>query len=399
MTPGPPHDGWPAAGPRWTGSAWAVTAALLAVVVATRWPVAAGLTRDMPGDLGDPLFISWALARASSHWTELLGGDLSAATRFWDARIFHPEPLTAAYSDHFIAQALLTLPLWWLTHNPLLSYNVLFLGSAVLGGLGTYLLVRDLTGDARAAVVAALCFVCAPYRVSTASHLQVQSAQWMPFALFGLRRFIVGGHLGALAGAVAALWLQNLSSGYYMVFFAPVAGAWSLCWLTVQRRWHDARMLASLGAAGVLTLLLTLPFAVPYLEVQRRFGGGRSLDEAATFSADVAAWLTASPALTFWWWVQAFPRLEGALFLGLGMPALAAAGMVTALKKTAARDQRAAGLFALAATVFAVWMALGPQPSAWGRPLPVPSLHSPKSTTTRSAGRFRPQPQTAWVRM
>ena len=51
--------------------------------------------------------------RACAHWTELLGGDLSAVTRFWDARIFHPEPLTGAHSEHFTAQALVTLPLWW----------------------------------------------------------------------------------------------------------------------------------------------------------------------------------------------------------------------------------------------------------------------------------------------
>ena len=60
---------------RGAGSAWVVTAVLIAVVVAIRWPVAAGLTRDVPSDLGDPLFVAWALARASVHWTELLGRD------------------------------------------------------------------------------------------------------------------------------------------------------------------------------------------------------------------------------------------------------------------------------------------------------------------------------------
>lgn len=166
-------DGWLGVAARGAGSAWVVTAALIAVVVAIRWPLALGLASDVPSDLGDPVFVTWALARASVHWTELFGGDVTALTRFWDARIFHPEPLTAAYSEHFTAQALLTLPLWWLTHNALLCYSVLFLGSAVLGGLGMYLLVRDLTDDPPAAVVAALCFACAPYHVSTASHLQV----------------------------------------------------------------------------------------------------------------------------------------------------------------------------------------------------------------------------------
>ena len=145
-----------------------------------------------------------------------------------------------------------------------------------------------------------------------------------------------------------------------------------------------------------LTLLLTLPFALPYLEVQRRSGGGgRSIDEAANYSADLAAWFTADPALTFWSWVQAFPRLEGALFMGLGLPVLAAIGVVAALKGTAARGQRATAVFALATTVFAVWMAVGPRPAAWGQPLPVPSLfavaydHVPGFNAARVPARFQ----------
>ena len=396
MTPGPPRNGWLGAASRAAGSAWVVTAVLIGVLVAIRWPVAAGLAGDVPSDLGDPLFVTWAVTRASVHWTELLGGDLSAVTRFWDARIFYPEPLTAAYSDHFTAHALLTLPLWWLTHNALLCYNVLFLGSTVLCGLGMYVLVRDLTCDPPAAVVAALCFACAPYHATSASHLQVLSAQWMPLALFALRRYVATGGWLALAGAMLAIWLQNLSSGYYMLFFAPVAAWWSACWLTVERRWRDARMLTSLVVAGALTLLFTLPFAWPYLEVQRQFGGnGRSVDEVATYSADLAAWATAHATLTFWSWLQAYPRLEGELFMGFGMPVLAAVGTVAALRRDAASGQRAAALFAVTAAVFAVWMALGPRPAAWGQALPVPSLfavayeHVPGFNVARVPARFQ----------
>ena len=396
MTPAAPRSGRLGVVRRASDSALAVTGALLVAVVVITWPLAAGLTRDVPADFGDPLFVMWAIARASAHWTDLLKGDLTAVSRFWDARIFHPEPLTGAYSEHFAAHALLTLPAWWLTHNPILSYNLLFLGSSVLCGLGMYLLVRDVTGHGPSAVVAGLCFACAPYRVSVASHLQVESAQWMPLALFALRRFIVTGRQAALAGAVAAIWLQNLSCGYYMLFFAPLAGVWSACWLTAERRWSDIRRVGSLVAAGVATLLLTLPFALPYLAVQRRFGGtGRSADEAALYSADVGAWLTASPWLTLWGWARAFPRLEGELFLGVGMPVLAAIGLMAAVRRDGTRTHRAAAMFAVATVIFAVWMALGPRPTAWGRPLPVPSLfavaydHVPGFNATRVPARFQ----------
>jgi hypothetical protein len=51
------------------------------------------------------------------------------------------------------------------------------------------LFVREISGNPRAAFVAGLLFAFAPYRFPQSSHLQVLSSQWMPFALYGFRRF------------------------------------------------------------------------------------------------------------------------------------------------------------------------------------------------------------------
>lgn len=377
-------------------NAWTAAGLYLAVVVVIKWPLVLGLTTDLPSDFGDPAFIAWALARASVHWTALLSGDLSAAVRFWDANIFHPAPLTGAFSEHFAGHALLTLPLWWLTGNVLVSYNVLFLASSVLCGLGMYLLARDLTGRGSAAFVAGLCFACAPYRVSTAPHLQVQTAQWMPFAFMALRRFIQHGRLLPLAGGVAAIWLQNLSSGYYMLFFAPLCGLWSAWWLWAAGQWANLRRTGGLLAGAALALALTWPFASPYLELQRQLGGARrSLTELSGFSADLGAWLTASPNLNLWGWVRLFPKPEGELFLGLALPALALLGVITAAGRDATRAQRVTVTFAAAIGSLAFWMALGPTPTVLGRPLGVPSLfvlayeHVPGFNVARVPSRFQ----------
>ncbi len=199
--------------PRLFDSTGGVAALYLAIVVVTTWPLVLGIRTDLPTNLGDPVFVAWAIARASTKLTALFGGDLSAASTFWDGRIFFPHALTGAYSEHFLGQALLTLPVWWLTHNVLLCYNLLFLGSAVMCGVGMYLLVRDLTGHGAAAFVAGLCFACAPYRIASAAQLQVQSAQWMPLALLARRRYVRSGRKAALAGGVGAIVMQNLSSG------------------------------------------------------------------------------------------------------------------------------------------------------------------------------------------
>ena len=83
--------------------------------------------------------------------------------------------------------------MYWLTGNIILCYNLLFISSFALSAFGTYLLVRDLTGDRRAAFIAGLVYGFLPYRIASVPHLQVMSSQWMPFALCGLNRFVTTG--------------------------------------------------------------------------------------------------------------------------------------------------------------------------------------------------------------
>jgi hypothetical protein len=44
-----------------------VTLGYAALAVALTWPLARGLARDLPGDLGDPLLNCWILAWDADH--------------------------------------------------------------------------------------------------------------------------------------------------------------------------------------------------------------------------------------------------------------------------------------------------------------------------------------------
>src|SRR6202022_2693595 len=98
-----------------------------------------------------------------------------------------------------------------------------------LSGVGTFLLLRDLTGSALAGVSAGVFFAFNEYRLFyEISHLQSLSIQWLPFALFGFHRFIARGSRVALAGGAAALVLLNLSAGFHMLYCAPFVAAFVL---------------------------------------------------------------------------------------------------------------------------------------------------------------------------
>ncbi len=320
-----------------------------------------------------------------------------ASRTFFDANIFYPAPLSLAYSEHLIAQAVQGLPVYAITGNPILVYNLLFLSTFVLSGLGMYLFVRELTGSPLAGFVAGLLFAFAPYRLAQSSHLQVLSSQWMPFALYGMRRYFdgAGGAEGASGGGPAAfahgasaslavaerrregpplrrrrmkplLWAaialvaQNLSCGYYLLYFTPFAAAYAL-WEVAQRRlWHDRRVWLQLGAAGLLTAALTAPFLLPYAEVRQRFDMARTLAEVTRLSADVYSYATAFPGQPLWGDVmQAFPKAEGELFPGVVPVLLAVIGIVFFRPKPEAAG---AGFGRRSAVVGLRWQPAGSNP-------------------------------------
>jgi hypothetical protein len=290
----------------------------VAVTIVMTWPLAVGLTRSLPGDFGDPLFTSWVLAWDATH----LGPG------WWSANIFAPHPLSLAYSEHFLPQALQTLPIYLLTNNPILCYNLLFLSTFALSGLGMFLLGCELTGSTAAGFVAGLAFAFAPYRIASIPHLQVLSSAWMPFVLFGLHRHFATGRMRPLAGAAAAWLVQNLSCGYYLLFFSPAVALYLLWELTRRGLWTDRRSLVRVGAAVALVFAATVPFLLPYLELRQLGFDARSLAETRRFSADVYAYLTADPNLRVWGSIaQAWPHAEGLLFPGLTIIVLAAVGL------------------------------------------------------------------------
>ena len=75
------------------------------------WPLVMVMDERIAGDLGDPLFNSWILLWTSGQLMRVWHGDPSALSHYWNANIFHPAPLTLAYSEHLTPQVLQSLPL------------------------------------------------------------------------------------------------------------------------------------------------------------------------------------------------------------------------------------------------------------------------------------------------
>lgn len=132
-----------------------------------------------------------------------------------------------------------------------------------MSGAGMCLLVYSLTSDAGAAVFAGIVFAFLPYRFDHYAHLQLQSAQWMPLALWAAHRTLVSERM-LFARLTGVFFVLNaLSCLYYGVFFSlffPVVIG--IAGVAVPETWRAATK--RLGVAALIAAILLAPFAAAY---------------------------------------------------------------------------------------------------------------------------------------
>ena len=263
----------------------AVLLGFAALTVAMTWPLLSPTANVIP-DNDDAYFSVWRLAWFAHQLPRDPG-------HLFDANIFHPATGTLAYSDAMLLVSAFGAPALWLGVTAPFVHNLL-IGAAIVSSMWfAFLLVRDLTGAAGAAWIAAIIFGAAPYRMAHIGHLELQWVLWMPLSVWLLHRLVAAPtafRALAVGGAVAG---QTLCSIYYGVFLSVYLFVAALILLAmhapVRRR------------AAALTPLILIPlFAVvaiygpPYVK-SREQHGARSLTEIADYSATPSDFFRVAP--------------------------------------------------------------------------------------------------------
>ena len=270
-------------------------------------------------DDGDPLMVTWVLAWVAHQLPR-------APAHLFDANIFYPERNTLAYSETLIVPGIAAAPLHWLGVGPIFIHNLVFLSGFALSGVGVALLVRRLTGDTGAAIVAGIVFAFPPYRIDHYAHLQLQQTQFIPLALLAFHRLLDSGRLrdGVLLGASVAG--QMLSCMYYGIFLLPYMAVVCGTMLIAARAMPRERIVALLAAVAV-AMVVMIPAGRAYLAA-REVVGERGRTEVAESSATWRNYLAPPELNAVYGKVFArFMQPERRLFPGFVAVALAIVGL------------------------------------------------------------------------
>jgi len=237
----------------------AVLASYTAIALIHLRPLAFRFTETMPrGERVDVLLHGWII-----NWTAR--ALLRAPWNLFQANIFFPHPDALAYTEHMVPEALPVVPLWALTGNPVITYNVAYLLTFVLGGWGTFLLVRRLTGNPWAAWLAGVFACYFPAKRWNLAHINTIAVHGVPFAMLALHRLLERPRVGRALVAGVAVSLASLMSAYYTVYLPLLLGAAvPLIWWA-DRRPIDRRRVLLVALAAATAIAVALPLLLPYL--------------------------------------------------------------------------------------------------------------------------------------
>src|SRR5688500_3064719 len=241
----------------------AIVLAFAGLTIAMTWPLLSPTARVVP-DSDDAYFSVWRLAWVAHQ----LPRD---PWHLFDANIFYPSSAALAYSDAMLLVSAAGAPAIWSGVSPSIVHNIL-LGAAFVSSMwAAFLLVRDLTGSARAAWLAAIIFGLAPYRFAHIGHLELQWVMWMPLSLWLLHRFVEAPTYRRALATGAAVASQTLCSIYYGVFLGLyLAAAWlALVALHATTRRRVA-LLTPLMAVPLLAVALI--YGPPYSRTRAELG-------------------------------------------------------------------------------------------------------------------------------
>jgi hypothetical protein len=227
-------------------------------------------------DDGDPLLLTWVLGWLAHQLPRAPG-------RLFDANMFYPERNTLAYSETLLVPGLAVAPLHWLGVRGIFIYNLVFLSGFALSGVGVALLVRRLTANTGAAILAGIVFAFPPFRIDHYAHLQLQQTQFIPLALWAFHRLLDTGKIrdGVWLGLFVAG--QMLSCMYYGLFLIPYMTVVCGTILLAGRSMPKARLVALAVAAAVVVVVMA-PVGKAYLTA-RKVVGERGRTEVAEGSA------------------------------------------------------------------------------------------------------------------
>lgn len=249
---------------------------------AVAWLLGAGIALASTGGF---VFFAHDAIPAPSSCTDMLCADnalclwlmttagrrlYTSPSTLFEAPVFHPLRHALAYSESMLTSAVFMGPLEWALGSPIAAYDWIYVANITLAVVGMFLLVRELTDDACAGLVAGALLGLSSEWTFWWGFPPALAVHWAPFLLWTWVRFLARPGVGHGVALGTALLAHMHASAYHGLMLPALLVPWALV-LIVAGPWPAARWWRSaipLVGAGAIGLALYLPYAIVHEELQ-----------------------------------------------------------------------------------------------------------------------------------
>jgi hypothetical protein len=212
----------------------------------------------------------------------------------YQARMFYPHPNSALFGNSYLGQAILGLPFYLTSNDPITSTNLVILLNFALSFLGAFLLCFKLTKNLYGSVIGGIIYSFNPF-IRAHDQLELLTHQWIPFIFLSLENLLNKVSWKNSLLLALLLLLQLICSVYYFIFLIVSIPFF----LLFRLRLLKISPLIYLKRPVIFSTLFLISFSylylMPSMAVKEKYHISRSLSETENYSAQLSDFLFPRP--------------------------------------------------------------------------------------------------------
>jgi hypothetical protein len=205
--------------------------------------------------------------------------------------IFYPLQNASLLNENPLSQALLSIPIYWLTGDSYYCYQWSIYMSYWLSSLGMFLLARNLGLNAWGALGASLIFAFNGYRYGISPYAHQSTMQWMPFTLIFINKYFENNIRSNLYWAAVFYCLQITASAVYFILFSNFLFFFVFIKLYINKFGQWKLLIKDSVVPCFLTLIVILTNYLPYWDMSREHQLARSIGVQVYYGASLLSFL------------------------------------------------------------------------------------------------------------
>lgn len=236
-------------------------------------------------DWGDTPFIAWQIITTRDKLINFDFNNLDTTNSHY------PYKGSLFFTDSFIGQSILSLPLFFIK-NPVLLYNLIFLLTTLINYYAAYILFKKLTGFEIGGLLGSVFLNNSVYFFDQIIHLQTITYWPMLLVIYFLLK-----KKPLLAGVF--LSVQFYMAIYLGIFSFFLVGIYLGLYLIFNPKEIKTILIHSLILGGIFLLLTYKPLIKKYLNFQKTYHQVRDINEIIANSGNITDYLYFLPKTTF----------------------------------------------------------------------------------------------------